>query len=310
LEELPPLGETVRQKFLLRDLSSQLSRRGQIYLTLQLACPAGAVSAVVFDHASVLKDILKKGQLLEADLSHGERGYQLSEINPLSGEDFDAWDYLPKSPFDEEEMWQKTEEILSERVQSEGFKELLSVLLKDEEFVKQYRLAPAALSVHHPYRSGLMEHVLNGLELLPAFCERYEASLELCTLGFWLHDIGKLWEIDFFSGKYSPDGELIGHLSMGASFISEKLNAIETIEDSERRGLLHILISHHGSLEKGSPRAPMSKEAVLVHCLDQLDSEMFQMQRDLKNIPQDGFSARNSLMGKKFYQAGSSIIKD
>lgn len=301
MEALPPVGESTRLVFLLRCCDLLQSRQGQSYLSVEVVCPAAAIQAVVWEHVEVLADMLKIPQLIEATVKHNEKGYQLSEIKPLDNEDYDIWDYLPRTSFDEEKLWEVTRVILRERVTSEGFKELLENLLEDEKFVAQYRRAPAALTVHHPYRGGLMEHVLNGLESLPTLAQLYDVSEEMVTLGFWLHDIGKLWEIDMIKGRYTREGELIGHLAMGVSWLSEKMNAIEAITEAQKTQLLHILVSHHGSVDKGSPKPPMSKAALLVHTLDQLDSQMFQISKDLKDVSEDSFSHRNPLLGRKSY---------
>lgn len=302
MNELPTIGDSQRSVFLLRRVDVLFSKQSKKYLRCHLVCPLAALDAVVFEHVDVLIDALKTPLLIEATLIHTVQGYQLAEINPLVDEEYDAWDHLAKSPFDEEEMWAETLKILTENIVDPAYVALRDLILSDEDFVKAYKRSPAALMVHHPYRGGLMEHVLSTLKMAPSLAEHYEASLELLTLGLWLHDIGKLWEIDFINGRYSREGEKIGHLIIGTNFLSAKIKEVEELTEQQGTQILHLLVAHHGAVEKGSPRPPMSVEAILVHCLDNLDSEMFQCLRDLKTVAEDSFSARNPLLGKKFYK--------
>jgi 3'-5' exoribonuclease len=158
---------------------------------------------------------------------------------------------------------------------------LLDAFLDDPEISRRYRIAPAAKSIHHAFRAGLLEHVLSLCGLARPIVAHYNAAHEgtvdwsLMVAGIVLHDIGKIYELTYERGfSYSTEGQLIGHISIAMRMLSDKLRALPDFPNDLRNLLEHMILSHHGKLEFGSPKVPLFPEALLLHYLDDMDSKM------------------------------------
>ena len=155
-------------------------------------------------------------------------------------------------------------------------KALLEAMLDDEDIAWRYRRAPAAKQIHHAYLGGLIEHVLSVCALARATGPHYpNVDLDLLIAGIVLHDIGKIYELNYERGfSYSNDGQLIGHISIGMRMVADKLRGLPGFPPQLRTLVEHMILSHHGQLEFGSPKLPMFPEAMMLHYLDDLDSKM------------------------------------
>ena len=157
---------------------------------------------------------------------------------------------------------------------------LLLSILEDPSIAEKYQRAPAAMSYHHAFLGGLIEHVLSLVQLGDQVCDHYEyLRRDLLLAGLVLHDLGKVEELSFSSGfRYSTRGQLLGHISMGLEMVQEKMRQIPNFPLELKSQLEHIILSHHGKLEFGSPKEPMFPEALVVHFLDEIDSKLEAMQ--------------------------------
>jgi 3'-5' exoribonuclease len=163
------------------------------------------------------------------------------------------------------------------RGMSEGpLRTLLLSILEDPALAEKYKLAPAAMSYHHAFLGGLLEHVSSLIALADAVADQYPwLRRDLIVAGMVLHDIGKLEELNFTRGfRYSTRGQLIGHISMALEMVQAKIHQIPDFPAPLKDELEHIIISHHGKLEFGSPKEPMFAEAMVVSFLDEMDSKM------------------------------------
>ncbi len=300
-ETLPLPGETVTCALLLRAVELRQSRHGA-YVHTRAVTPAGPLEAMVFENVRRWPAVLCLPQVVVARLIATDRGYVLEAIDPEPEGDLDPWAALPRGPLEEHEAWEDLVARLDCLVTQENDRELLLNLLEETDFVTRFRRSPAALEVHHPWRGGLVEHVTEALIVAENLAVTYDADLSLVALGVWLHDVGKLWELDPVAGRYTRSGELIGHLVGGVNWLAARLSTIN-YPAARRDALLHILVAHHGSLDKGSPRPPMTREALIVHTVDRLDSEMFQFRREEADTPLGSFSARNPWIGRKVYRS-------
>jgi 3'-5' exoribonuclease len=301
--------DSTRKRFLLRNISLEKSRRHDLYLTLEALCPEACFRATCWEQAELLSEILRDVHVVEACLERNSYGYHLKEVNPhVPQENF--WDLFPRGPYNDEENWSVLLEQMDRLLWKDSCRDFLFWILEDEDFCRRYRRCPAALNIHHPFRGGLVAHVLSCLRNVEDFCRHYDADQSLVALGVFFHDVGKIWEIDALRGRYTPEGELLGHLLIACQWLSEKMKEKSCLSEVECRELLHILASHHGSREAGSPRPPMSQEALLVHFLDRLDSEMFQLTKDIEGLEKGMFSNFNRRLGKKHYCATNRIQKN
>ena len=184
-------------------------------------------------------------------------------------------DYLPRTQRDPEEMYA----ALLERVRrmSEGpLRALLLSVLEDGPLAEKYKLAPAAMSYHHAFLGGLLEHVSSVIALADRVADHYPwLRRDLIVAGLVLHDMGKTEELNFARGfRYSTRGQLIGHITMALEMVQAKIRQIPNFPAELKDELEHIILSHHGKLEFGSPKEPMFAEAMVVNFLDDMDSKL------------------------------------
>jgi 3'-5' exoribonuclease len=177
-------------------------------------------------------------------------------------------------------MWTELRSIVS-GIPDLNLRALLDAFLDDPDIAVRYRIAPAAKSIHHAFRAGLLEHVLSLLGLAGPIVAHYNAAHEgtvdwsLMVAGIVLHDIGKIYELTYERGfAYSTEGQLIGHISIAMRMLSDKLRSLPDFPNDLRNLLEHMILSHHGKLEFGSPKVPLFAEALLLHYLDDMDSKM------------------------------------
>jgi 3'-5' exoribonuclease len=172
-------------------------------------------------------------------------------------------------------MWAELQ-ILIAGISNPYLRRLLEIMFSDERIAARYKIAPAAKVVHHAYLSGLLEHVLSICQLARLTAPHYPGTdIDLLLAGAMLHDIGKIEELTYDRGfGYSSDGQLLGHITIGVRLVEDKLRQIPDFPPKLRSLLEHMILSHHGELEFGSPKAPMFPEALLLHHLDNLDSKM------------------------------------
>jgi 3'-5' exoribonuclease len=198
-------------------------------------------------------------------------------------------------------MWTELRGIVS-AVHNPHLKALLDAMLDDEDVSRRYRRAPAAKQIHHAWLGGLIEHVLSLCALARLTASHYpQVDYDLLITGVVLHDIGKIYELNYERGfSYSNDGQLLGHISIGMRMVGDKLRDIPGFPPKLRTLVEHMILSHHGQLEFGSPKLPQFPEALLLHHLDDLDSKMECMRALVENDRQlEGcFTSFNNAMAR------------
>jgi len=162
------------------------------------------------------------------------------------------------------------------RVPEGPLRMLLLTIMEDPSIAEKYKRAPAAMSYHHAFLGGLLEHVLSLVQLGDQICDHYDfLHRDLLLAGLVLHDVGKIEELSFSRGfRYSTRGQLLGHISIGLEMVQEKMRQIPGFPAELKGQIEHIILSHHGKLEFGSPKEPVFPEALLVHFLDEIDSKL------------------------------------
>ncbi len=304
ISDLVP-GEVVKSTFLVRSKERKTTRSGDGYLDLELQDSTGSIGAKLwgcddFDLNFEVDDVVQvAGEIREYQ---GVRQLTVRKIAKCTPDDFDLLDYFPRTKRDPEEMYA----ALTERVvrMPEGpIRELLRSVVEDPALAERLKLAPAAMSYHHAYLGGLLEHVCSLIGLGDRVADHYPSlSRDLVLAGLVLHDIGKIEELSFSRGfRYSTRGQLVGHISIGLELVHEKMRAIPDFPDRLRDQIEHIILSHHGRLEFGSPKEPMFPEALVVHYLDDLDSKLQSMQEQYradKDHPGD-WTTRNRPLGRE-----------
>jgi 3'-5' exoribonuclease len=193
----------------------------------------------------------------------------------MDDSEIEAVDYFPCTKRDIDAMWVELRALVA-AFANPHLKALVESMLDDPEIAARYRRAPAAKQIHHAFLGGLLEHVMSVAGLAQAAASHYaNIDRDLLLTGVILHDIGKIYELNYERGfSYSNDGQLLGHIYIGARMVEEKLRALPEFPGTLRSLVEHMILSHHGQLEYGSPKVPIFPEALLLHYLDDLDSKM------------------------------------
>jgi 3'-5' exoribonuclease len=167
--------------------------------------------------------------------------------------------------------------------------------------------APGAKTIHHPYLSGLLEHTLSLLKLILKVTENYRnVDVDLLLIGGFLHDIGKVYEFSFDRAvEYTDAGQLLGHLVMEVEMVNQKIAAIADFPPELAMLVKHLLVSHHGAYEFGSPKLPQTLEAVMLHSLDDLDGKIQAIQNLPEKEPGSKWTAFHRAYGRSFFKANA-----
>jgi 3'-5' exoribonuclease len=206
-------------------------------------------------------------------------------------------DYFPTTGYDVDEMFAELMAIIGE-FKNEYLRQLLQRIFADESTARKFKKAPAAKTMHHPYLGGLLEHSLSLVKLCRKVGEHYQGiDVDLLQTGAVLHDFGKIDELAYDRAfGYTDDGQMIGHLVMETIMVADHIKQIPGFPDDLRRHLLHMLLAHHGKLEYGSPKLPLTPEALMLAYLDDLDSKVEAMLRLIAEPQIEGAWTRISPM--------------
>jgi 3'-5' exoribonuclease len=274
--------------FLCSHKEVRTTRRGVAFLLATLQDATGEISGKVFEDFERYRDEFDAGEFVRvegtAEIHAGRVELVLSRIRRVNPEQdradgFREADCIPSSPRDAGEMWQELEAGVS-GVRDSGIRALLMRVLQDHG--PQLRIWPAALVVHHAYRGGLLEHILQVARVCGALAKIYGADEDLLFAGAVLHDIGKLRELDYdLTTAYTREGHLVGHIPLGLLLVREAAAGLASLTADRRGEIEHLIASHHGLRELGSPVEPMTPEAFLLAAADNLDARMHQVHRHL-----------------------------
>ena len=215
-----------------------------------------------------------------------------NEIQLLKPGEYDARDFVPTTKKDIEQMYKKLLEVINS-VSDEKLKHLLLEVV-EKDFKEEIKIHPADIQYHHGWVGGLLEHILELIEICETACRiNNSVNRDLLITGAILHDIGKIEELEVTTRiKATRKGQLVGHLPLGAFYVNNKLNA-HGIDDLTKEKLIHMMLSHHGKLEYGSPKEPMFLEAVALYYADELSSKLAEMHKiigDNKDTTEDDFT--------------------
>jgi 3'-5' exoribonuclease len=272
-------NQIVTGMFLVQHKDIRQKKSGEPYLSMTLADRTGELDAKMFDNAAEVLDAFERGDFVRVKglLQVFQNRPQLTvhKILAIAESEVDFADYFPASKRDRNEMFAELRSWIASMT-NPHLKGLLEAMFADEVIALAYRTAPAAKSVHHAWLGGLIEHVLSLCHLAKFTAAHYaNIDFDLLLAGVILHDIGKIRELTYARGfGYSTEGQLLGHIVMGVRMIDDKLRQVPDFPAPLRDLLMHMILSHHGELEFGSPKVPLFAEAVLLHHLDNLDSKM------------------------------------
>lgn len=267
--------EVLNEPFLLQEVARRTTKDARPFFLLTLRDKTGQIPAVFWDIPDYVEGWVRTGcvALITAKVVTYKEGLQVSitDMNPAPGPDMSQ--FLPSSQRPREEMVAELRKMI--RSLAQPWQELLTTLLLEETFLPRFADAPAARSMHHAFVSGLLEHTLSMATIADLLSVHYpHVNRDLLLAGVLLHDVGKAIEYTLDgSFGFSEDGRLIGHIIRGVTLV-EAAAATLNFPSAELQQLIHLIASHHGTLEWGSPVPPKTLEAILLHQIDLLDSRI------------------------------------
>lgn len=285
-------GQAIDSSFIVRNKQIKQKKNGEPFLSLELVDKTGFLSANMWDNFS--NDLKNNDFVKVAGVVGSFAGRQqgtIRELTIISLKEVDLGDFLPATDKNIEEMFIVVQDSIS-KVKNKYLKKLLEVFFADEKFVELFKKAPAALRMHNAYIGGLLEHVVELLSLAEFICKKYKnINKDMLTTGIILHDAAKIKEYQYETMlDYTDWGRLVGHNVMGIQMIDEKIKDIPDFPEGLRMQLTHLILSHHGQAEWGSPKQPMTLEAVVLHYLDNLEAKIAGFQQFAEKNLQEGTS--------------------
>jgi 3'-5' exoribonuclease len=270
----------VSDAFLVSRKDTGMSKTGKPYLNLRLMDSTGDIEARVWDDAEGVGRLFGKNDVVSikgyAVAYQGGLQVNVSSMSRVPDGGYSIRDFLPSSQRDPAEMAVELDGIIA-GMKDAGLKALLKSIFGDPDVRERFMTAPAAKTMHHPYIGGLIEHVLSMCGLAGAVSGHYGVGVDrdLLVAGAILHDIGKIYELSYKRAfDYTDEGRLLGHITIGIGLIDAHIKRVAGFPDSLAVVLKHMILSHHGHLEFGSPKRPKTLEAIMLYYLDDMDAKV------------------------------------
>jgi 3'-5' exoribonuclease len=272
-------NKVITSSFVVASKQVKAKKNGEPYLALILADRSGQLEAKMWDNVDEFilgfeqDDFLK----IKGLINKYKNRFQLTihKLRRMAESEIDFTDYLPKTTKDIGELWRTLTEFVA-TFRNPHLKALVELFMADPEIAERYRNAPAAKTLHHAYIGGLLDHVVSLFRSCDLMCRNYpQVNRDLLLTGAFLHDIGKIQELTYNRAfSYTTRGQLLGHMVIELEMLQAKLEQLPSFPGELKTLLEHLIISHHGQYDFGSPKLPMFPEALLLHYLDDLDSKM------------------------------------
>jgi 3'-5' exoribonuclease len=287
-------GEALEEFYLVTDKQLRANRNGNLYLQVDLADRSGTINARQWNAGEHVFRSFDVGDFLQVkgkvQLFQGALQIILSGVERVQPEKvgLDLGDFLPHTEKDVSKLLERLRGALM-KTGNPHLRALVECFFMDADFVRDFCRAPAGIRNHHAYLGGLLEHVVTLTDAAERLLPLYpELDRDLLLMGIFLHDVGKVRELSYGrSFSYSDEGQLIGHLVIGVEMLNEKVAKVPDLtgERFPRELLLrlkHMILAHHGSYEFGSPKLPMTPEAIALHYLDNFDAKVHSYTRDIR----------------------------
>jgi 3'-5' exoribonuclease len=291
-------GESVEEIFLLADKQLRANRNANLYLLAHLRDRTGMINGLMWNMTEAQVAPLNPGAFVKVkgkvQLYQGAMQMILAHIQPIPPEGIDPSDFHATTSGNVEQMLVRLKQLLSV-IEEPSLRMLMEQFLADEALMRDFVQAPAGIKAHHAYHGGLLEHVLNILETADRIEDLYpKVDFDLLRVGIFLHDIGKIREMSYGTTfAYTDEGQLLGHLAIAIEMLEAKIGEVvrlmgQPFPKELTLRLKHMILSHHGTYEFGSPRLPMTPEAIALHHLDNLDAKVHEFARSIQDDPNSG----------------------
>ncbi|CAN5189802.1 OB-fold nucleic acid binding domain-containing protein [soil metagenome] len=310
-------GDSLDEVYLAADKQLRVNKNGNPYVQVELRDRTGGLTARMWNAGDNVFRSFDTGDFVHVDAKvqnfQGNLQIILNHIEKVEDEKVDPADFMAHTEFDIGVLEGKLRNYLL-KLGNPHLKALAECFLMDEQILKDFRTCPAGVKLHHAYVGGLLEHTVTMMEIAEKLIAFYPAvDRDQILMGLFLHDIGKTRELTFQRAfGYCDEGQLIGHITMGSEMLMEKAAKVPDLtgEPFPRELLVrlkHMILSHHGTLEHGSPKVPMTPEAMLLHHIDNMDTRMHMVMRDLKDDSRNAtaWTPYNTNMQRRFYKGGA-----
>ncbi len=309
-------NKTIVSSFVVVSKQVKPKKTGEPYLALTLGDRTGQLEAKMWDNVEDALDAFEQEDFIKIKglLNKYKNRFQITihKLRRLGDSEVDFADYLPKTTKDIGELWRTLGEFVAS-FQNPYLKTLVESFMGDPEIAEAYRTAPAAKSLHHAYIGGLLDHVVSLCRSCDLMCRNYPSvNRDLLLTGAFFHDIGKIHELSYNrSFSYTTRGQLLGHMIIELEMLHAKIAQIPGFPYELKTLLEHLIISHHGQYEFGSPKLPMFPEALMLHYLDDLDSKMESMRAHFeRELGSEGpWSSYNPSLGRPLLNTNKFIEK-
>lgn len=307
-------GEQIHEVYLVSEKQLRSNRNGNLYLQVRLSDKTGSLVGMLWNANEKMFESFETGDYVRAtgatQFYQGGLQVILNKLEPVDAGEVDVADYVTLGDTQIASLQARLSEMLR-GIRNYPLRNLAECFLIDESFMAKFSASPAGVKNHHAYNGGLLEHTLNVMELVQLTVGRYpEIDPDMLLMGAFLHDVGKIEELTYDRELgYSSEGQLIGHLIQGVSILENKVREAEQLSGDAfpnelAMRLKHMIISHHGQLDFGSPKVPMTLEAIALHYLDSLDSKLhnFQQLMDENANPQSPWTTYFPNLQRKLYR--------
>ena len=308
-------GTTIDEIFLIQNKDLRTTKNGSLYIQAQLSDRTGMIDARMWDASTPFFESLGNDSFLRikgrTEIYQNKIQLIIKQISKTSQEDIKLEEYLPSTEHDINKMFSELKQIVSS-INQAHLKDLLNLFFNDNDFCRGFCSAPAAVQYHHAFLGGLLEHTLSVAKLGDKIAPLYpDLNRDLLICGIILHDIGKISELCYEKNfHYSDEGQLIGHLISGVLMVEEKAKQIDGFPKTLLDLLRHLILSHHGEYEWGSPKLPMTLEALTLHYLDNIDAKIHAFNKAIsgdKN-PNDNWTNYNKMFERKLFTKSNDYV--
>jgi 3'-5' exoribonuclease len=290
-------GQQIQDIYMVTQPVLRNTAKGDLYIAMYLSDKSGRVNSRIWQASEeIYQSIPSEGFVLirgKSELYQGSMQLVVNEVKTIDPEQVRITDYVPRTEKNIGEMYEQAKTILG-TIENGDLKRLVKAFLDDSELMKQFCIAPAAMQMHHNYIGGLLEHTLSMLNVAMVLFPLYpKIQKDLVLTAIFLHDIAKTQELSYkVSFSYTDRGQLLGHIIQGTQMITQKADDLkmdgEPVNPNVLDALLHIIVSHHGQYDFGSPKLPCTPEAFMVTYIDNLDAKMNQTANLIENDQGDG----------------------
>lgn len=298
--------QSITSFFLVHEKEIRSTREGKPYLRLELGDRSGTIEARMWDQFDAVVKGINRDDFVKVsarvEIYRNKPQLSLQQLRLAKPEEVDLADFLPHTKEDVGKLYAQLLEYAGS-LGNPWLKKLVTGIISDPAIAAKYKRAPAAKVMHHAYLGGLLEHVIGLCGLAKQIAAHYpELDVDLLLTAAMLHDVGKLEELCYERAiSYTVEGQLLGHIVMELETVSKAMDAIEGFPANLKTVVQHLLISHHGQYDFGSPKLPMIREALAFHYMDDLDSKLAAVRAALAlDTGEPEWSAYSGALGRKF----------